>query len=435
MWVGWFDVVGHGIQVETVATVESRGHGGGTGRAPAPNRVGNGVWTGPHAPFEDRRVRSVSVTRPRRSHAQPRARGRTHAPARAKERLPRAATRPGRVQSSDTAVTAVMAVDESEVLLAASEDGKLDWVLDSSSAYHLCRDREVFSTYAACEGRIWMANNTASRVVGRGSVQFRMADGRFVTLTEWRNSQSFPRETRRCCRERRLEGYTDWRGMSRQGELLSDIGPVVLARRMDKGSNRCTEVRKASAGVLRGSVMVPGGSGVRSSEEGDQVDFEKLYSEGRGDAEASLFCSRFDQWWCSLQLCAQGRRDGATTTHKVTYFAAHSSGGCGASQWGDAGHLGEKVQGTSVWRCIHFGGKWSSPLMRLGISDAVLQSYGGAGSEVVRKDNLKTSDYPPVGWRGRLLSPAHLDESKPTWMSPSPVAKPKPDWSSYGVSM
>ncbi|GFY90403.1 hypothetical protein Acr_07g0006000 [Actinidia rufa] len=67
--------------------------------------------------------------------------------------------------------------------------------------------------------------------------------------------------------------------------------------------------------------------------------------------------------------------------------------------------------------------------------DAVLQSYGGDGSEAVRKDYLKISDYPPVGWRGRLLSPAHLDESKPTWMSPSPVAKPKPDWSSYGVSM
>ena len=69
----------------------------------------------------------------------------------------------------------------------------------------------------------------------------------------------FPRETRRCCGERRLEGYTDWRGVSRQGELLSDMGPVVLARRVDKGSNRCTEVRKASAGVLGGSVMVLGG--------------------------------------------------------------------------------------------------------------------------------------------------------------------------------
>ncbi|GFS33854.1 hypothetical protein Acr_00g0030870 [Actinidia rufa] len=303
------------------------------------------------------------------------------------------------VQSSDTAATAVMAVDEdeSDVLLAASDDGKSDWVLDSGSAYHLCRYREVFSTYAACEGRIWMANNTCSRVVGRGSVRFRMADGRDAGLTLVEEFSEFPRETRRCCGERRLEGYTDWRGVSRQGELLSDMGPMVLAWRMDKGGNRCTEVRKASAGVL-------GGSGVRSSEEGDQVDFEKLYNEGRGDAEASLFCSRFDQWRCSLQLCAQGRRDRATTTRKVTYFAAHPGGGAVRPGGGVQGHLGEK-------------------------------SYGGAGSEVVRKDNLKTSDYPPVGWRGRLLSPAHLDESKPTWMSPSPVAKPKPDWSSCGVSM
>ena len=89
-------------------------------------------------------------------------------------------------QSSEEA-TAVMAVDESEVLLAASVDGKSEWVLDSGSAYHLCRDREVFSTYAACEGRVRMANNTASRVVGKGSVRFRMADGRSVTLTEVRH--------------------------------------------------------------------------------------------------------------------------------------------------------------------------------------------------------------------------------------------------------
>ncbi|GFY84331.1 hypothetical protein Acr_03g0011050 [Actinidia rufa] len=42
--------------------------------------------------------------------------------------------------------------DEIDVLLAALDDG-------------------------TCEGRIWMANNTASRVVGRGTVRFRMADG------------------------------------------------------------------------------------------------------------------------------------------------------------------------------------------------------------------------------------------------------------------
>ncbi|GFY86073.1 hypothetical protein Acr_04g0008110 [Actinidia rufa] len=127
--------------------------------------------------------------------------------------------------------------DEIDVLLAALDNEKSDWVLDSGNAYHLCRDREVFSAYAACERRIWMANNTSSRVVGRGSAQFRMADGRSVMLTE--------------------------------GELLSDMGKVVLARRMDKGSNRCTEVRKESAGV-------PGGSGVDVHREAQRKETKSI---------------------------------------------------------------------------------------------------------------------------------------------------------------
>ncbi|GFY82734.1 hypothetical protein Acr_02g0009740 [Actinidia rufa] len=278
-------------------------------------------------------------------------------------------------QSSDTAATAVMADDdEIDVLLAASEDGKSDWVLDSGSAYHLCRDREVFSTYAACEGRIWMANNTASRVVGRGSVRFRMADGRFDA------SGGILRVSK---------GNKEMLWGKKTGGLYRLEGSVQTGG---------ATVRHGSSGISKesgqGKQPLHRGTQSKRREEGDQVDFEKLYSEGRAAAEASLFCSRFDQWRCSLQLCPHGRRDGATTTREVTYFAVRPGGG---------------VQGTS--------------------------SYGGTGSKVVRKDNLKTSDYPPVGWRGRLLSPAHLDESKPTWMSPSPVAKPKPDWSSYGVSM
>ncbi|GFZ16927.1 hypothetical protein Acr_26g0001970 [Actinidia rufa] len=92
-------------------------------------------------------------------------------------------------QSLDTVATAVMAVDESDVLLAASDNGKSDWVLDSGSAYHLCRDGEVFSTYAACEGRIWMTNNTASRVIGRGSVRFCMADESGGTLRVFKRNK------------------------------------------------------------------------------------------------------------------------------------------------------------------------------------------------------------------------------------------------------
>ena len=63
----------------------------------------------------------------------------------------------------------------------------------------------------------------------------------------------FLRETRRCCKEGRLEDYTDWRVVFRQGELLSNMCSVVLARRID---NSCTKARKANARVLGGFGVV-----------------------------------------------------------------------------------------------------------------------------------------------------------------------------------
>ncbi|GFY91272.1 hypothetical protein Acr_07g0014680 [Actinidia rufa] len=67
-------------------------------------------------------------------------------------------------QSSEAATTAMMAVDESDVLLAASADEESDWISDSGIAYHLCRDREVFSTHVTCEGLVRMANDA---IVGK----------------------------------------------------------------------------------------------------------------------------------------------------------------------------------------------------------------------------------------------------------------------------
>ncbi|GFZ21904.1 hypothetical protein Acr_29g0010660 [Actinidia rufa] len=135
-----------------------------------------------------------------------------------------------------------------------------------------------------------MANNMANRVVG-------MADRRKI---------------RRCYGEERLEGYTNWRVVCRQGELLSDIGTMVLARRMDKGSNSCIKVRKASTGILKDpkwyksigrcfeirAKVWPDTSGetnarcpVRSSKNEKEVDVEELYNDGGATAEMSLFHS------------------------------------------------------------------------------------------------------------------------------------------------
>ncbi|GFY96511.1 hypothetical protein Acr_11g0008170 [Actinidia rufa] len=191
-----------------------------------------------------------------------------------------------------------MAVDEEEndVLLAASDDGKSDWVLDSDSAYHLCRDREVFSTYAPCEGRIWMTNNIASRVVGRGSVQFRMANGRSVTLTE--------------------------------GELLSNMGTVVLGRRVDKGSNRCIEVRKASVGTR---VVQPVQDVHREAQRKETKSILKSYTaKGAMKPKRVSFALELISGG-DLSNCAQKGGE-METTLKVTYFAVHPGGMCGAPQ-------------------------------------------------------------------------------------------------------
>ena len=93
-------------------------------------------------------------------------------------------------QSSKIAATTMMAVDESDILLVVSADGKSDCIFDSISAYHLCKDREMLSTYAACERLVWMANNTTNRVIGKGTIRFCMVDGRSLTLTEVRHVSS-----------------------------------------------------------------------------------------------------------------------------------------------------------------------------------------------------------------------------------------------------
>ncbi|GFS31327.1 hypothetical protein Acr_00g0016820 [Actinidia rufa] len=86
-------------------------------------------------------------------------------------------------QFSKAATTAMMAVDESDVLLAVSADEESEWIFDSRIAYHLCRDTEVFSTHVACEGLVRMRRTTRRRVIGKEIVRFCMADGKSMKVT------------------------------------------------------------------------------------------------------------------------------------------------------------------------------------------------------------------------------------------------------------
>ncbi|GFZ18365.1 subtilase family protein [Actinidia rufa] len=166
-------------------------------------------------------------------------------------------------QSSEAATTAMMAVDESDVLLAASADEESDWISDSGIVYHLCRDREVFSTHVACEGLVRMANDA---IVGKGH-------GGTLRVSK---------RNRRSCKRRKTGRLYRLRENVQTGELLSDIGPVVLARWMDEEATVAQRHAKQAQEYLMDDVH----------EEAQRRETESMHNDRRDVAETSLFRSR-----------------------------------------------------------------------------------------------------------------------------------------------
>ncbi|GFZ01503.1 hypothetical protein Acr_15g0001120 [Actinidia rufa] len=256
-------------------------------------------------------------------------------------------------QSSDTAATTVMAVDEDEdkidVLLAISKDKKLDWI----------------------------SNNTASRFVGKESVQFCMADERFVTLTKWRSYESFQgkqRGNKEMLWGKKTKGLYRLKGSVQIGRAIVRHGSDGISKNNGQGKQPLHKGMKSKRKGTWGSVMVLRGS--RAVQEHREMLWDMCKNLARVRAGGEMEPQQFTLVLISggdLSSCAhkERKRDRVTTIRKVTYCAAHLSWGCRAHR-----------------------------------------SYGGVGSEAIRIDNLKASDYPPAGLRGKLLSPTHLDESK-----------------------
>jgi type VI protein secretion system component VasA len=71
-----------------------------------------------------------------------------------------------------------------------SDDSLL--ILDSAYSYHVCINRDLFSTYEPMQngGTIRMGNNSPCEVVGMSTMQIKMLDGVVHTLTEVRHVQS-----------------------------------------------------------------------------------------------------------------------------------------------------------------------------------------------------------------------------------------------------
>ncbi|GFY86925.1 hypothetical protein Acr_05g0005640 [Actinidia rufa] len=252
-------------------------------------------------------------------------------------------------QSSNTAATVVMADDdEIDVLLAASDDEKSDWVLDSDSAYHLCRDREVFSTYAACEGRIWMANNTASRVVGRGSVRFRMASGRDAGLTLVEEFSEFSKGNKEMLWGKKTGGLYRLEGSVQTGGATVRHGSSGISVKNGQGKqplHRGTQSkRRGTWGIRNGTWRIQ--SGTRA--QGDALGYVRKSGQTRVVQPVQQDVHREAQRKETKSILRSFVR---IREKRWSHDNSQSDVLCGAPQWGvwgapvgGARHLGEKVQ-------------------------------------------------------------------------------------------
>ncbi|GFY90850.1 S-adenosyl-L-methionine-dependent methyltransferases superfamily protein [Actinidia rufa] len=142
-------------------------------------------------------------------------------------------------QSSEAATTAMMAVDESDVLLAASTDEESDWIFDSGIAYHLCRDKE------------------------------------------WRNIQSFQGK------QEKLQEKEDWKAIPTEGECPDRRAAV---RHRSTVEQECKEMLWDTCGSLARHEKVQPVQDVH--EEAQRRETESMHNDRRDVAETSLFRSR-----------------------------------------------------------------------------------------------------------------------------------------------
>ena len=79
---------------------------------------------------------------------------------------------------------------DGEFLIVSDGDSKPceDWILDSSCMFHMCSNRDWFSTYEVVfKGVVLMGNNASCKIAGIGMVRIKMFDGVVKTLGDVRH--------------------------------------------------------------------------------------------------------------------------------------------------------------------------------------------------------------------------------------------------------
>ena len=88
-------------------------------------------------------------------------------------------------EKSDEASATEGKYNDGELLIVSDGNSKPceDWILDSSCMFHMCLNRDWFSTYETVfKGVVLMGNNASCKIASNGTVRIKMFDGVVKTL-------------------------------------------------------------------------------------------------------------------------------------------------------------------------------------------------------------------------------------------------------------
>ncbi|KAL5757330.1 hypothetical protein ACOSP7_019941 [Xanthoceras sorbifolium] len=80
--------------------------------------------------------------------------------------------------------------EQCDLLLVCADEAKArnEWILDTACSFHMCPNRDYFSTYKSVQGGVvLMGNNHACKIAGMGTIKIKMHDGVVRTLTDVRH--------------------------------------------------------------------------------------------------------------------------------------------------------------------------------------------------------------------------------------------------------
>ncbi|GFY97732.1 hypothetical protein Acr_12g0002730 [Actinidia rufa] len=252
-------------------------------------------------------------------------------------------------------------------------------------------DNDAFLVSSADENPDW-----TNKVVGKGTVRFRMTDGRSVTLNVER--------------------------IAAKGGILRIFkgNKEMLRGRKIRGLYRLERsVQTGKAAVRHGSSDIRRKNGqekqqVHTGTQSKRRDTWRSQSGTRAQGDALRHVRKSNQ----TRLVQPVQDVHRKAQRKETKSILKSCTSTGATSPKRVSFALDLISGSDLFRCVHKGGERKP--------QRLAKSYRRAGPEVIEMDNLKISDYPPMGWRERLLDPAHRIKAHEAYLLPSPRPNLKP---------